>query len=339
MSKKPQSNVTYKGEIVRELLTEFPNATTMAIARECVARYPLDFKSVESARGLVRVHRGEMNFRALSLDTVSERTTKQKKEAMSKFILPESDYDELPDFIVPVGNNRGLIMNDIHLPYQDNNALEVAINHGIKFKPNFVYLNGDTIDMYQGSRFIRDRRLRDLAGELEITRGFLKELQRVFNCPIYFKMGNHEERWENYLRLNAPELLGIDDFNLCNILRFGEFGVTEVKGKQMARIGKFNLLHGHEFGHSVFSPVNAARGLYMRAKASSAVGHHHQTSEHTEKDLNGNIVTTWSIGSLCGLSPEYMPYNKWNHGFATIETDTDGNYDFRNLRIIEGKVR
>jgi hypothetical protein len=77
----------------------------------------------------------------------------------------------------------------------------------------------------------------------------------------------------------------------------------------------------------------------MRAKASSAVGHHHQTSEHTEKDLNGNIVTTWSIGSLCGLSPEYMPYNKWNHGFATIETDMNGDYDFRNLRIINGKVR
>jgi hypothetical protein len=338
MSKKPTSKQTYKSEIVRELLTEFPNATTMAVARECLKRYPLDFKSLESARGLVRANRGELNFIPIE-GTVAERNQKEKKLAMSKFALPESDYDELPDFVVPVGNNRGLIMNDIHLPYQDNNALEVAINYGIKFKPNFVYLNGDTIDMYQGSRFIKDRRLRDLAGELEITRGFLKELQRVFDCPIYFKMGNHEERWENYLRLNAPELLGIDDFNLCNILRFGEFGVTEVKGKQMARIGKFNLLHGHEFGHSVFSPVNAARGLYMRAKASSAVGHHHQTSEHTEKDLNGNIVTTWSIGSLCGLSPEYMPYNKWNHGFATIETDMNGDYDFRNLRIINGKVR
>ena len=335
MSKKPTSKQTYKSEIVRELLTEFPNATTMAVARECLKRYPLDFKSLESARGLVRANRGELNFIPIE-GTVAERNQKEKKLAMSKFALPESDYDELPDFVVPVGNNRGLIMNDIHLPI---NYLNTFLCDRINFKPNFVYLNGDTIDMYQGSRFIKDRRLRDLAGELEITRGFLRELQRVFDCPIYFKMGNHEERWENYLRLNAPELLGIDDFNLCNILRFGEFGVTEVKGKQMARIGKFNLLHGHEFGHSVFSPVNAARGLYMRAKASSAVGHHHQTSEHTEKDLNGNIVTTWSIGSLCGLSPEYMPYNKWNHGFATIETDMNGDYDFRNLRIINGKVR
>jgi hypothetical protein len=54
--------------------------------------------------------------------------------------------------------------------------------------------------------------------------------------------------------------------------------------------------------------------------------------------MAGNVVTTYSIGSLCGLSPEYLPYNKWNHGFATIETQPDGSYEFRNLKIINGKV-
>ena len=56
-------------------------------------------------------------------------------------------------------------------------------------------------------------------------------------------------------------------------------------------------------------------------------------------DMDGNVVTTYSIGALCGLAPDYLPYNKWNHGFATIETDLDGEYEFRNLRISDGKVR
>lgn len=331
--------LSYRGDIIINLIDEFPHASTYALARMAMEKHPLDFTNFGQARSQVRFRRGEHHRKPKSGTSAVIRTNQEKKEAMASFNLPESDYSPISEFVIPTGNNRGLIMNDIHIPYQDNQALETAMNYGLQFKPNFVYLNGDTIDMYQASRFIKDRRLRDIAGELEMTREFLKELRGAFDCPVYFKLGNHEERWENYMRLVAPELLGIGDFELKNILRFGELGVQEVKGKQLTKIGNFSLLHGHEFGHSVFSPVNAARGLYTRAKTSCAVGHHHQTSEHSEKDLNGEVVTTYSIGALCGLSPEYVPFNKWNHGFATIETDTTGDYEFRNLRIVEGKVR
>jgi len=78
------------------------------------------------------------------------------------------------------------------LPYQDNKALELAINYGIEHKVNAVYLNGDTLDFYMASRFLKNPKLRDLAGELEMGREFLKLLQDTFKCPIYFKIGNHE---------------------------------------------------------------------------------------------------------------------------------------------------
>lgn len=332
-----------KGIIVVEYLNMYKELPTNVIARMLTNDLPDEFPSQESTRGLVRYYRGELFSRKRNKnffinEPVQPRSDEQRKEAMRKFNTPISDYEEVEPFIVPRLNDRGLILNDIHLPYQDNYALESAMNYGIKFNPNFIYLNGDTIDMYQASRYVKDRRLRDLNGELEITRGFLKELKEVFSCPIYFKMGNHEERWQTYLRTNAPELLGISDFELSSVLRFGESGVQEVKSKQVAKIGDFTLAHGHEFGQSVFSPVNAARGLYTRAKINCAIGHHHVTSEHSEKDMAGNVVTTYSIGALCGLSPEYLPYNRWNHGFATIETQPNGEYEFRNLKIINGKV-
>jgi len=328
----------YFSDIVIKYIEKFPNGTTHAIARLILKENPLDFNNFEQVRGLVRNYRGE-NSKGLQKTVVQNRTDLQRKLAMSKkYELPESDYQKLEPFIIPKGQNNILILSDIHLPYQDNKALELAINYGIENNVNCVYLNGDTIDMYQASRFIKDRLLRDLAGELEMTRNFLKTLQDTFKCPIYFKIGNHEVRWEHFLMLKAPELLGIDDFKLEQILRFREYGVTLVKDKQMAMAGKLPILHGHEWFGGFAPPVNPARGLFLKAKESCIVGHHHRTSEHTEKSLSGEVTTTWSTGCLCGLEPEYAPFNNYNHGFAHIKVSKDGNYELKNIRIIDYKI-
>jgi predicted phosphodiesterase len=300
--------------------------------------HPLDFTNVEGVRGNIRRYRGETKKKS-NVSPTAIRTAEEKKLAMRQMTeLPESDYSKLEPFIIPKGQNNILVLSDIHLPYQDNNALTLALNYGLENNVNAVYLNGDTIDMYQASRFTKDRRLRDLAGELEMTREFLKMLQGMFKCPIYFKIGNHEARWEHYLMLKAPELLGVDDFKLEQILRFREFGVTLIKDKQIAMAGKLPILHGHEWYGGFAPPVNPARGLFLKAKESALVGHHHRTSEHTEKTLSGQVVTTWSTGCLCGLEPEYAPYNNYNHGFAHVKTDKDGNYELKNIRIINYKI-
>lgn len=327
---------TPKAEIVKQMIQQHPEASTQAIARMLHKNFPLWFTSVEQARANVRTHRGE---RGDGSKVPPLRTPEERKKAQGWAGIPKSDYDTTPVFKIPKGNNRILLLSDIHLPYHDEQALSIAIEYGMKHQPNAIILNGDTMDMYQASRFIKDPRLRDLAGEIDMTRQFLRDLKAEFSCPIYFKCGNHEDRWENYLKTVAPELLGISDFHLKNVLRFGEIGVTEIKSKQIIKAGKLTICHGHEFGHQIFSPVNPARGLYMKAKVSAICGHHHQTSEHSEKDMAGNVVTCWSVGSLCGLSPDYHPYNKWNHGFSWIETENNGEFDVKNLRIIEGKVR
>ena len=333
-----ENKITYKGEIAREYIAKFPKSSTMAISRLLHQDYPIDFSSVNNARGVVRTHRNERSERQQK-EAVGERTDKEKKDFMKTkaFELPESDYDKQKEVIVP--NKNILFLTDIHFPYQNNDALRLAIDYGKVEKVDCVYLNGDTIDMYMLSRFIKDRRLRNMADELEMTRNFLKNLQDHFQCPIYYKIGNHEDRWQNFLKLQAPELLGIPDFELATILKFGEYGVQEVKSKQIAKAGKLPLLHGHEFFSGFAPPVNPARGLYMKAKESCIIGHHHRTSEHTEVNLSGEVTTTWSVGALCGLSPEYMPFNSWNNGFAHIKVSKGGDYEVNNLRIVENKIR
>ncbi|MFA6950982.1 MAG: metallophosphoesterase [Lentimicrobiaceae bacterium] len=314
-------------------MTKFPNATTRAITRMLIKDYPVDFTE-SNTRSLVREHRGELLNQCIK-NTTSVRTEEEKKFAMRKF---KTDYKPVKDYILPKSFNRGVIINDLHIPYHDQKALATMVEFAIDYKPNFLYINGDFIDMYQLSRFTKDRRLRDFAGELEMARNILANFKEILDVPIIFKIGNHEDRLESYLRINAPELLGIEDFEIGNLLRFGEMGIIEVKSRQKCMMGKLAVFHGHEFGHQIFSPVNPARGLYMKAKHSSAAGHHHRTSEHTEKDIADELTATWSIGALCGMHPEYLPFNNWNHGFATIEIKPSGNYMFGNRKIIEGKI-
>jgi predicted phosphodiesterase len=335
-----QNSATYKKEIVISYIKQYPKASTMALARMIFKENTLDFTSVESVRGSVRRYRGEASGnRNSQLTKDLYRDEQTKKQFMRKKIeLPESDYEKCEPFIIPKGQNRILVLSDIHFPYQDNKALELALNYGIEKKANAIYLNGDILDFYQCSRFTKDRRLRDMAGELQMGRDFLKMLKEMFNCPIYYKIGNHEKRYEDYLMIKAPELLGIDDFKLEQLLRFREFGVTLVKDKQMAMAGKLPILHGHEWYGGFAPPVNPARGLFMKAKESALVGHHHRTSEHTEKTLGGKVVACHSTGCLCGLEPEYAPYNNYNHGFAFVEVGKDGDYEVENIKIINYKI-
>jgi hypothetical protein len=161
-------------------------------------------------------------------------------------------------------------------------------------------------------------------------------LKKTFDAKIYFKIGNHEERYEHYLWMKAGELAGIDDFELSNIIKARAEGIEIIADKRIMKAGELNIIHGHEYFGS-FSPVNIARGLFTKGKVSAMQGHNHQTSEHTEADMNGKITTTWSVGCLSELHPMYMPLNKWNHGFAFIEIDGE-DFQVQNKRIYKGKV-
>ena len=112
-----------------------------------------------------------------------------------------------------------------------------------------------------------------------------------------------------------------------------------IPDKQLIHAGKLTILHGHELGKSTFSPVNVARGLYTRAKDNAICGHSHQTSHHTEPNINGRVVACWSIGCLSELHPDYAPYNKYNHGFAHIKVFEDETFEVQNFTIINGRVR
>lgn len=333
---------TIKGEVVVEYLRNFPNESSLAIARKLYAENKEIFSGVENARANVRYYRGALGNKSrgdISKAKLEEFARKFEKIQVNPFDLPETDEAEWLPFYLSQDCKKILWLSDIHIPYHSIEALTAAIQKGLDEGVDTIFLGGDILDCYQGSRFEKDPRKRHLGDELEMGRQFLDRLRATFpKARIYYKEGNHDERYENYLKSHAAELLDMNEFRLDVILRLGEKRIEFINEKRVCYAGKLRMVHGHEFGRSIFSPVNPARGYYMKAKQSLIAGHNHQSSQHHESDIDGNIVRVVTTGCLCELHPEYARINKWNHGFAIIEMREAGNYIINNYSIIDGEV-
>jgi predicted phosphodiesterase len=320
-----------KSEVAEKYLKSFPDISKSALARLMFAENNVLFKDVESARYAIRYATGSAGD--INRNKIPESDIKQGvAHPTNPYNLPESDEVKWLPHILQ--SEKYLLLSDIHLPYHSVKQLSTAIDYGIKNGYKNVILNGDTLDCYQGSNFVRDPKKRDLAGELQCWLDFVGILRNHFDGEIIYKMGNHEERYDRLIMSRAPELLGIRSFNFQEIMQLSEYDVTYVGDKRPMHFGDLTILHGHEFGESMFSPVNVARGLFNRAKASSLCGHSHQTSQHQEANVRGEQVITYSVGCLSELHPAYRPINKYNWGFAGI-TREGNEFEVENMRINE----
>jgi predicted phosphodiesterase len=309
----------------------------LKLARIMYAENKLTFKDVEDARSWLRYIEGKSG-RESRRKVVNSKYFMEEQRPYNPYKLPESDAKDLPPFVV-TGHKKALIISDVHLPYHDIDAITTCFDYAKEQQPDLVVLNGDIIDCFLLSKFVKDPKARKFKDELDQLKQFVAMVKETFNCRIIYKMGNHEMRYQHFLWEKAKELEGIEEFELNSIIQKRAPDVEIVSDKTIIMLNDLPLLHGHEFGKSIFSPVNVARGLHLRAKVSAIQGHSHKTSEHTETDLLGIIKTTWSCGCLCGLKPDYAPYNTWNHGFSIIDLDDNGvEWQVQNKRIYKNKV-
>ena len=332
------SERTLTGKLILELLDEFPNAYSNTIAGVAFNRHPEVFNSKEHARGVVRYYRDAMGREARKHD--GERRPREFDSSLwNPFDFPESDAEDFPPYDIPSGNNRVLILSDLHIPFHDIPALSLAVDEGVKRNVNAVLINGDLFDFHRGSRFLQDPRLKDMSAELDIGAEFLSKLHKALNCPIYLKLGNHDERWENYMKVRAPELLKTPEFQLNNLLNGRVDFTLNTIYRQVIYLGKLAVVHGHEYGgFGINNIAGPARGLFLKAKKSALMGHSHRESSFTTKNIEGSMITCWSTGCLCGLWPEYAQLNEWVHGFAIVEFDKEGWYSVDNYRINKGRL-
>jgi len=268
----------------------------------------------------------EMNMaKATKLKTELKPLIKRKTDLN----LPISKAHKPHDFYLNTTYDNILFLTDIHVPYHDIEALKRAIQYGLDNDVNTIWLNGDIVDFYAISRYDKDPRKRDFGDEIMSVRMLLESLRNIFpDAQIYYKEGNHEQRWLKYIMKNAPDLLALGEFDLPSILKLNEYKIHFIANERLAWAGDLLLLHGNEIRLS----GNIAQKLYQRTYTKAICGHHHQTWEYAEPNIKKEFVYTYAVGCLCELHPEYLMYNRHNHGFAHIIIDK-GKAIVNNIRI------
>jgi len=326
-----------KSEIAREWRTKHKTMPTLKLARLMYAGNKLAFKDVEDARSKLRYIEGKQGI-GHRKSVVNTAHVIEEPRPYNPYNLPPTEETIYDPFLIK-GHKRVAIFSDIHVPYHNIASLTAAIEFSKKEKVDALLLNGDTIDCFRLSRYTKDPRKRNFAQELDTFKALFDVFEKQLKCKIYFKSGNHEARYEAFLFEKAKELVGVDEFEFENIIKARARGIDMIADKRYMLMNNLAGIHGHEYIGGITAPVNPARGLFLKSKVSCFQGHNHQTSEHTEPTLTGKMVTTWSLGCLAELHPEYMPLNRLKHRFAIVDLDDNGeDFQFRNKRIFKGKI-
>ena len=238
---------------------------------------------------------------------------------------------KLPNHLKKIG-----ILSDIHFPYHDLQALTCAIKHLKEQEIDCLYLNGDIQDFYSISRHEKEKDMRDFKREVDMNRDFLQRLRDIFRTiPIYYKLGNHENRFARSLQLQAEEFAQLHDLQFDVFFRLDKLGITMVEDWQGMEMGDLLVLHGHELYGG--GGVNPSQNLFNKTICNTLIGHVHRTSTTQKKTGFKEFINTYSTGCLTLLSPKYMPFSMHNHGFAIVEIE-NGKSKVKNIQIRDGKI-
>jgi hypothetical protein len=240
--------------------------------------------------------------------------------------------------------STALVISDIHAPYHDPVALNIITQILTDTQPTYLIVNGDTVDCYGISRFLKDpTRLETLQDELNIARTILKTLKDASpKTKRIITEGNHEARLGKTIATmegGTRELARLEDFQAAlqwpSLLKLGPMGYRWVPTHQQPLIDVIpNTLIKHGTVVRKFSGYTA-KGEYDNYHRSGTSGHTHRLSHffHTSFGETHQWIET---GCLCTLKPEYMNHPNWQNGGAFFRWTKDINIPSVELIHIQG---
>ncbi len=333
---------------------------------------PLSAETIASIRRLFRegLHLGEVAARTNSSErSVRHHATQEDREARDRALqmkqeeaskhqqeeqLPPSLPDAAPEaggpclpepaaceyrpFILQDSPGTVGVLSDPHVPYHDLATIRAWVEDCKRMAVKAILLNGDVLDFYQLSDYVRDPSKPRMREEIQKGRQLLEYLRATFpRARIVYKAGNHDERLYRYLSTRAPDLFDLEELTLSSLLHGDKYGVEFVEDKRLVMVGKLPVIHGHEYRGG--GGVMPARWLYLRTGESALMGHLHQPTFYSFRTITGREVGMWSVGCSCFLAPAYAPLNQWRHGWATVTVSQDGSFEVHNrIMLRNGQI-
>lgn len=220
---------------------------------------------------------------------------------------------------------KALVINDLHFPFQCSRAIEVCLKVTDKFKPDTIFINGDLVDQWEISSFVKNPSKfakNNLAGEINEARLWLTQLRKRFPlAKIIYIFGNHEYRWLKYIAANARSLSGLRGLTLEDQLDCPKLRIEVINsGNRESSYLWGKLLIGH-FDRVAKNSAYTAKALIEDKGISLLQGHVHRGGSHFKRVYDRDIVGYENF-CLCDRNPEYVDRPNWQLGFSLVYKDS-----------------
>lgn len=329
---------TPHGAVIERLCERFDLTSASSLARKAMADYPLLFKDFGAARDLIRMYRGSMGEMSRKKLKVNKGTIGTGENPLG--ILAPLDSDIKPVRLDHVKYNRTGVISDVHIPNHRPGPLTLAYRRFLEQGMNRIIINGDWLDNTPFSRHDgKPAGPKDARNIFEMAERELERLRDLFpDAEIIWAEGNHDYWYMRWLMKHAPMIFDDQYFHLEERLHLADYNIRFIDQTRYLQLGKLNVCHGHQITRNG-GGVYPARTVYNAVKKSMLIGHVHRESSYTETSLGDELVTCWTTGCLCTLTPTYQTFGgKANYGFAEVYTERNGDFHVVNSRITRGKI-
>lgn len=256
-------------------------------------------------------------------------------EELDNFGIEESIGKEYTSHKITSDFKKVGIMSDVHVPFHSMSALTCVIKYFREEKIDCLIMNGDIFDFYSISRHEKEKDLRDFAKEIEMGRNFLQKVRDLFpTIPIYYKMGNHEARWQKYLNEQAEEFAALHEMQFEQFFRLDKLNMIYIPDWQGIELADLLVLHGQEI---MAGGMNPSQSTWNKTFCNTLIGHVHRTTNTIKKNGFKEFFHSYSTGCLTQLSPKYYPFAQHNWGAALVNIE-DGKTKVNNFVIKDGKI-
>ncbi len=239
--------------------------------------------------------------------------------------------------IETVAVERAVFINDLHVPYQDERALNVALEFIDYWKPHHLFLVGDVMDCAQISRYDTDpNRLLDFQKDLDSGKIVLAALRHAAGpeANILYFQGNHEHRMWRYL-MRHPEIANLEALKFPNLLDLASQNIQWVEAHQNFFFHDFLVTHGTIVRkHAGYS----AKAEFDKAGCSGLSGHTHRVGVYRTKKVKADFAW-YENGCLCDLNPTYCLNPDWHQCITIGQFERDDNrFQVDQLQMPKGKL-
>ncbi len=254
------------------------------------------------------VHRnvpGDELINTTRFDREAERFERPRKFEVLK--IPEA-----PD------GAKIIVVNDTQIPFQDVATLEAVQHFWDDFAPDLEIYNGDIIDFYSISDFIKDpSRTFKLQDELdEAYQWMFSRAEANPNARRILIQGNHEDRLRRFLAKAGPELSSLTSLEFESLMRLDDLQMETISYRSQVDFLGFLIEHGWKAsGGGTPYPINVSRFMASKTGSSGLCGHTHRISLYGWANANGSHSYIEN-GCLCRMDLEYAPFPNWQQAFS-----------------------